>query len=217
MVADASSLYVAGSVGFGRTDLFLRKYDEAGNELWSRRMRISEGAYHVATGLAVDASGIYVAGRTWSSQGVLRKYSPAGEELWSRTVSTFNIGTVSADVSGLYVAGWTDGTTGVIRKYAAGGDELWTRQIDAGQVCACRTPPGALAADSTGVYIAGAVLLKLDPGGNMLWKLAFAGPLRAGPVSSAPSYYIGAVALDETGLYVAGGHGVCSARSVQGR
>jgi hypothetical protein len=84
-------------------------------------------------------------------------------------------------VSGVYIAGWTSGTSGFIRRYSAGGEELWTRQIDVGEVCACKTPPGTLAADSTGVYLAGAVLIKLDPGGNMVWRQPFAGPLRSGP------------------------------------
>ena len=32
MAADATSLYVAGSIGFGKTDFFVGKYDEDGNE-----------------------------------------------------------------------------------------------------------------------------------------------------------------------------------------
>jgi uncharacterized protein (TIGR03437 family) len=207
MTADATSLYVTGSLGYGHTELFLRKYDEAGNELWSRRVRIPEGVYHVATGLAVDASGIYLSARDGYgfASGVLRKYSPAGEELWSRTIREFNVGSVASHAGGIYVAGWADSTNGFVRKYTAGGEELWTRQIDAGQVCACRTPPGSLVANSTGVYIAGATLIKIDPSGNTLWKRPFAGPHRGDAgISGRLIYYIGGGALDEAGLYVAG-------------
>src|SRR5262245_57771228 len=139
MAADGASLYVAGTLGFGHTDLFLRKYDEAGNESWVRRTRISEGGYHIATGLAVDATGIYLAGRAAPSRGILQKYSLSGDELWSRTMSTFHIGDVAVDASGVYVAGWSTDTTGFVRKYTPGGEELWTREIDAGKICVCRT------------------------------------------------------------------------------
>lgn len=199
MGADTTSLYVAGSVGFGRTDLFLRRYDDAGNELWSRKIRISDG-YHVATGLALDASGIYVAG--WNGfSGILRRYSPAGDELWSRTMSVFNLGGVAVHSSGIYLVGWSDPATGFLRKYTTGGDEMWTREVDTGHVCACSSIQAALTVDATGVYIAGAVVSKLDLSGNTVWKR---------PLSSISNHFgvaaleAKAVALDATSLYVAG-------------
>jgi hypothetical protein len=57
LASDGVSIYLAGSMGFGRTDFFLSKFDGSGNELWSRQTRISDGGYHVVTGLAVDGSG----------------------------------------------------------------------------------------------------------------------------------------------------------------
>src|SRR5437763_13816483 len=59
IAVDATAVYVAGHTGVGHNELFVRKYDESGNELWSRRMLIQQNAYHVASGLAADASGVY--------------------------------------------------------------------------------------------------------------------------------------------------------------
>jgi uncharacterized protein (TIGR03437 family) len=198
MAADAAFLYVAGSIGFGGTDFFLSKYDTSGNELWSRRARITEGGYHVVTGLALDASGIYVAVWDGFKQCLLRKYSPAGDELFSRTITVFTSGGVAVEASGVYLLGWTDSTSGFVRKYLDSGGELWTRTVDTGKVCQCVPPQGPLTADSTGVYVGGAVMTKLDRNGNVVWKRPFA-------ASAEGSYSVRSIALDSTGLYVSGG------------
>jgi uncharacterized protein (TIGR03437 family) len=197
MAADAAFIYVAGSIGFGRTDFFLSKYDTSGNELWSRQARITAGGYHVVTGLALDTSGIYVAVWDGFKQGLLRKYSTAGDELFSRTMTVFTSGGVAVEATGVYLLGWIDSTTGFVRKYIDSG-ELWTRTVDTGKVCQCVPPQGALAADSTGVYVGSGVITKLDPNGNVLWKRPFA-------VSPDGSYSVRSIALDSTGLYVSGG------------
>jgi uncharacterized protein (TIGR03437 family) len=198
LAGDAASVYAAGSIGFGRTDFFLSKYDAAGNELWSRQARISEGGYHVVTGLTVSASAVYIAVWNGFNQALFRKYSPAGDELWSRTVTVFTSGGVASDASGIYLLTWSDSTTGFLHRYTTAGEELWTRSVDTGKICQCVPPQGPLAADSTGVYVGGAIMSKLDPGGNLLWQRPFG-------AAAASSYSVGALALDSTGLYVSGG------------
>ena len=197
LAGDDASVYVAGSIGFGRTDFFLSKYDAAGNELWSRQARISDGGYHVVTGLTVNASAVYITVWNGSNQALFRKYSPAGDELWSRAVAVFTSGGAAADASGAYMLTWTDSTAGFLHKYTTAGDELWTRPVDTGKVCQCVPPQGPLAADSTGVYVGGAIISKLDASGNLLWQRPFG--------AAASSYSVGAVALDSTGVYVSGG------------
>jgi uncharacterized protein (TIGR03437 family) len=198
LAGDAASVYVAGSIGVGRTDFFLSKYDAAGNELWSRQARISEGGYHVVTGLTVDASGVYVAAWNGFNQALFRKYSPAGDELWSHTSTVFTSGGMAADAGGVYALTWTDSATGFLHKYTTAGDELWTRPVDTGKVCQCVPAQGPVTADSTGVYVGGAIMSKLDPSGNLLWQRPFG-------AMAASSYSVAALALDSTGLYVSGG------------
>jgi hypothetical protein len=184
---DASgSLYVTGETGAvlpgqtsaGNIDTFLRKYDSAGNELWTRQFGGS--ADDRATALRVDGSGnVYVAGTTngalpgQSGAGdfdpFLRKYDGAGNALWTRQFGTSAYdyaASVSTDGRGdVYLAGGTSGAlpeqSGAgevdvyVRKYDGAGAELWTRQSGT----SAAESPAALASDADGnVYLAGATL-----------------------------------------------------------
>ena len=76
------NVYVAGDVGAAlpnqtvttENDGFLRKYDSAGNEIWTRQFGTS--ARDSAAGVAVDATGVYVAG---STGGALPGQSSGGD------------------------------------------------------------------------------------------------------------------------------------------
>jgi len=203
VAADASGVYVAGSTrgafpgqaGKGGLDAFVRKYDAAGNELWTRQFGTS--TTDQAVGIAVDSGGVYVAG---STGGVLpgqagsggqdvfvRKYDPAGAELWTRqfgTASSDQAGGIAAGASGVYVTGtvWEDA---FLRAYDASGTELWTRQFGSPSADLGR----AVALDATGVYVSGVTmdtlpgqtsagladvfLRKYDAGGAELWTRQF--------------------------------------------
>lgn len=100
-----------GSIDFGGTkltssggqDIFLAKFDPAGNHLWSRRY--GEGPEQVAVGLNIDAAGaIYIAsafvgrldfgGGALSSKGryniALAKLDQDGRHIWSRSFGDNN-------------------------------------------------------------------------------------------------------------------------------
>lgn len=70
VAVDASGVYVAGytrgtlpgQTSAGSWDVFLRKYDAAGREVWTRQFGTS--AFDVAFAVAADPSGVYVAGGT---------------------------------------------------------------------------------------------------------------------------------------------------------
>jgi uncharacterized protein (TIGR03437 family) len=207
MAADSRSLYVAGSIGFGNTDLFVRKLDASGNELWSRQARISEGAYHVVTGLALDTTGVYVAVWGGFSLGVLKKYSPDGDELWSHTLNAFNMGGLAVDASGLYAIVWSDRNSESIHKLTAGGNEIWVRPIETDEVCACSSSQAAVAVDATGIYLAGAVVSKLDLSGNLVWKRRSFPTTDSGNSFRVAALEVRVAALDATSLYVAGSTG----------
>jgi hypothetical protein len=49
-VAFPSGICLAGHLGFGNKEVFLRKYDDGGLELWSRRLRTSENGDHLTAG-----------------------------------------------------------------------------------------------------------------------------------------------------------------------
>ena len=136
-VDGAGDVYLAGVVSGalpghplvgGDTDLFARKYDSEGNELWTRQLG-TQGAGPAGLG---------------EVYGQLRKLDREGNERWAR-----EFGTQAADesrsvaVDGMgnpYVSGMTRGTfpgqtpsggrfDSFLRKYDSEGNELWTRQF----------------------------------------------------------------------------------------
>jgi uncharacterized protein (TIGR03437 family) len=179
--ADASGVYVVGETeggisgsNAGSADAFVRKYDPAGNELWTRQFGTS--ADDAALGVAVHSTGVYVAGEVAGalpgqttpapnqSDAFLRKYDAAGNEVWTRQFGTVNHDRgrgIAADDSGIYITGETGGalvspaagTDSYVRKYDSSGNVIWTRQI---------TSEGnqadiayAVAVNSSGVYVTG--------------------------------------------------------------
>ena len=177
---DSSGVYVVGRVSLalpgqtrvGFIDAFVRKYDLSGNELWTRQFGTS--GFDEATSITVDASGVYVAGRTdgalpgqtsaGSADAFVRKYDSNGTELWTRQFgsdSTDSAAVITVYASGVYLAGETHGTLpgqssagspdAFVSKYDSNGNELWTRQFGSSSV----DNVGGIVVDSSGVYLAG--------------------------------------------------------------
>jgi len=129
LMLDSSGVYVSGGTegtlpglaSAGGFDAFVRKYETSGAELWTRQFGTATSDQ--AVGVAVDTSGVYVAGLTdgtlpgqtsaGGSDAFVRKYETNGAELWTRQFGTATsdqaVG-VAVDTSGVYVAGFTDGT-----------------------------------------------------------------------------------------------------------
>ena len=143
---DASGVYVAGytsgalpgQTSAGGYDAFVRKYDADGNEVWTRQFGPS--AFDQATGIAVDASGVYVAGSTYgalpgqtyagSQDAFVRKYDTDGNEVWTRQFgSSANDypASISVDVSGVYVTGSTYGA--LSGQTSAGGPDVFVVKL----------------------------------------------------------------------------------------
>jgi uncharacterized protein (TIGR03437 family) len=127
-----SGIYVGGAVyrrtGSGTTFLpdsaeaLLRKLDESGNEIWSRRFGASP--FTAVASLALDASGVFAAGNTHRSlpgqckagngDVFVRKYDIAGNEVWTRQFGTSGYdfaGRLAIDPTGMYISGGTRGGT----------------------------------------------------------------------------------------------------------
>jgi len=141
-----------GNANAGFVDLFVVKYDSAGEKQWTRQMgtRGWDGAY----GVSVDGSGnVYVVGETFGGLDgntnagnddlFVVKYNARGEKQWTRQMGTTSYDGargVSVDGSGnVYVAGFTDGeldgNTNIggmdlfVIKYNSEGVKQWTRQM----------------------------------------------------------------------------------------
>ena len=174
IAASASEVYVAGAT---RDDVFVRKYDANGKDLWTRQFGTASDADDQVLGIALDNTGLYLAGSTadtlpgqasaGNADAFVRKYDPEGKELWTRQFGTSSFDQargIAVNTSGIYLAGLTAGAMpgqtsagahdAFVRKYDASGKELWTRQFGTSNlddVC-------AVAIDESGVYVAGTTL-----------------------------------------------------------
>jgi uncharacterized protein (TIGR03437 family) len=236
LAVDATGVYVAGR-DFPPNSSYLRKYSSDGAELWTSRFGDANNLDHIF-GMAADATGVYVVGLAARYGPVtqqfsfVRKYDSRGNELWTRQLDAqLNPGIAAATTAnGVFVVtGYVGPDVGggfTLRKYDAAGNVLWTRQV----ATSSRLHPsgGALAADTTGVYVVGRTVLtglwapltalpgqcrsgsggdsfvrKYDLDGAEVWTREF-GTSQATSASG--------VALDASGVYVVGEEGSAQVR-----
>ncbi len=199
IASDGTSIYVAGSVQGalpGQTaatladDAFVRKYDANGVEQWTRQF--GTGDQEQASGVAVDASGIYVTGRTTgalvqpaqNTDVFLRKYDASGNVVWTRQFGTAGsdlANAIAVNASGVYVAGEGGAFPGqpfsgglrdaFVAKFDLAGAPQWTRVFGDDSEDAAY----GVTVNSTGVIVVGrtgALPGQTNLGG---WDASFAG------------------------------------------
>jgi hypothetical protein len=154
----AGAVYVTGYVEAaldgqahaGGEDVFLVKYDAAGELLWTRQWGTAGG--DLGYGCAVDAAGdVYVAGRTSGGMDgeshagdhdlFLVKFDGQGTRRWTRLLGTASqergMGLATDAAGGVYVSGFSGGALDaqphagnediLLVKYDGSGLKLWTR------------------------------------------------------------------------------------------
>jgi hypothetical protein len=182
-----SGVYVTGvtngtfpgqtSLAPGDRDVFVSRYDERGNAVWSRQFGSVPVEQEEGTGVATDQTGVYVVGWTLGilpgqtsagdTDAFIRKYDFNGNVLWTRqfgSAAQDYAYAVAVDGTGVYVVGETQGNIitaagganadAFIRRYDANGTALWTRQFG---TLDADTAYG-VATDGTGIYVAGTTL-----------------------------------------------------------
>jgi len=198
-------------------DYVVIKYDATnGSELWHQTYdHLTQD--DVPTGLAVNASGVYVTGSTCSTATACDyatvKFDPnTGGQLWERLYDGIAAGTdkaisVKLDLIGnVYVTGTSTGGSDdiVTIKYDSAGNKLWESRYDSGWV----DRASAFAVDNAGnSYVAGMtyaggspaiVVLKYDSGGNQQWVETASGNAGGDTLASA-------LAIDGAGnVYITG-------------
>src|SRR5271169_1170715 len=150
----------------------------SGQTLSLFRQISSPAAMETSGGAAVDSTGVYIASGKSSElssatqylDAFVRKYDPQGTQIWERGFGGPAVANVAAiSGSAIYVAGHTEwdlvkqvyyvlpGQTSAgfrdafVRRYDPDGNELWTRQFGE----ALSDYADSVAADETGVYVAG--------------------------------------------------------------
>ncbi len=207
-VDSSGNVYVTGgttSFGGGSNDVYLLKFDSAGNLLWSQTWGGS--SYDVGYDVVIDATGnLYVAAESYSFgfAAVLLKYDTSGNLLWARTwkgPATYDSAyTVTVDPSGNAIEAGISWDYSVspsrnsilLLKYDSSGNLLWTRNW-AGPSEDEAWGSKAVQVDTGGnIYIAGReaaqcssanfstcdfdfLVLKVDPSGNEVWAKTWKG------------------------------------------
>jgi uncharacterized protein (TIGR03437 family) len=210
LAADGTGVYVAG----GNQSAFLRKYSPQGDELWTRQL----GNGQRAAGVAVDTGGVYleIVYSNGAAGMLVSKYDSAGGELWTRQLNQADVfrDFSSSESTGFYlIAADARGSGTYLRKYDAQGNEVWSRHPFA------TADFVNIAADSSGVYIAGdsrqqpydvlpgqcrsasggdSFIRKYDVNGVEMWTRQF---------GSADATWARAVTVNDSSVYVAGNEG----------
>lgn len=170
--------------------MFVRRYDFAGNVVWTNEFSNSSGG--TVEGLYASSSGIYILaegslpGQPQSGSAFLVKYDLSGNQVWTRQLeadeSTFSI---AGDDTGVYIAGEIGTTlyvlhTGFVSKYSLDGNLEWTSQT--GPPDNSGVGDSIISVDSSGVYYsistsgARGYLLKYDLQGELVWTLEMQSP-----------------------------------------
>ena len=222
----------AGATSAGKSDAFVSKLDLNGKVVWTRQFGTAENDQ--ATGLAADATGVYVVGNTHGAlQGTnaggadnfVRKYDPDGTLLWTRQFGGSGGGddqatSAALDGSVLYVAGYVSGllpgqsgagganVDAFVRRYDFNGNETWTRQFGTTD----SDKAYGIATHSSGIYVAGETggALGTRVGGSdyFLRKYDSSGNAvwtrQFGTSTTDGGGYGGGVAVNSSGVYVTG-------------
>jgi hypothetical protein len=228
----ASGVYVAGATegalpgqqSAGAIDAFVRKYGPDGAEIWTRQF--GNAGVDEILAIAVDASGVYVAGSTQgplngraaapgAPHAFVRKYDADGAVVWTREFGTGRreeVLAVAIGAAGIFAAGDTTVTAppfddGFVAQVRADGTMGWSRWIQT----ASSDRAAAIAVDAAGVYVAGATdatLTGQTSAGDsdaFLRKFDFAGTeLWTRQFGTPGGDEILSMTLDASGLYVVG-------------
>ena len=223
---DGAGVYVTGKVAgalpgqtrVGGDDVFIRKYDLAGNETWTRQFGTVDNEQ--GFGIAVDTSGVYVTGTTAGNfaappqgrDGFLRKYTQDGTIVWTRqfgSSTTDDFTGVAVNSSGVYVSGGTTGTIpnqtkqgglwdALVYKFDLNGTAVWSRQLGT----ASDDYAYGVSAAQQWVYVAGYSSSSLA-----VWRYDINGNDTGNVTRGTFATYCYGAAADGSGAYVTGASG----------
>jgi len=189
-----------GQINFGQHDSFIRKYDSAGNEMWTRQF--GTGNQDEPLGVNLDSTGnVYIAGRTTGffpgqetyvdTDAFITKYDSSGSLLWAHQFGTPNediawdvlannetdrvyvVGNTYGEFPGQINLGYADA---FLRAYDLAGNEIWTQQFGTAHLDVAKSL--SLGPDDK-IYVVGQLnggfVAKFDVNGDKLWLRPFWG------------------------------------------
>jgi len=156
LAADSTGVYVVGSapaanydgVGFEQRNATLARLNSTGSVVWSRELTTSSQSITTswASAVAVDSTGIYVAGYTllfyrYPQYGWVAKTDSNGNQSWVERLDPIAITTaISSRSNAVYLSGYSKGCLGYdtadlcpVQAYVmavdSNGQMIWTREI----------------------------------------------------------------------------------------
>ena len=223
-VVGSTTENMGGGVVQGSQDVYLRKYDGAGQLVWSRLLGSSKEASGFA--VATDANGnVAIAGRvtdrlTASAVGgggdsFVAKFDASGKEIFARQVApvtddSANALAFAADGS-LVVAGQTSSTFSSSVVHGGGTDAYLMKLSSAGNLEWVRQFGGASSDRATGVAVTAdghAVMTSVEGGEAIVRKIGLADgtsePAWSVNLGAVGQGSLGAVAIEGSAVYIAG-------------
>ncbi len=150
-VCGTTSGSLAGPYAGGAADIWLARYDNAGNQAWIRQIGTSGNEQIYAAAAQDGSGGVYLGGYTDGGLGGpsaggtdawLARYDGAGNQLWIRqfgtSVGDSVLGAAPDGSGGVFVTGATGGSLGGppaggldawLARYDNAGNQSWIRQI----------------------------------------------------------------------------------------
>lgn len=179
------NIYVTGASGqwqWDRTCTTL-KYSPAGDLLWARHFRETNGYDSFSTSLAVDASGNVTVAASSAGRAIVIRYAPNGDELWIARASEpwlseqqgLAVDTAGNSYLGTILDVDEDNSEFFLRKLDSNGEVVWTRTFDAGwgesvtEVLVDRNRNIIVAGSAALINQRETVVFKYSPDGDQLW------------------------------------------------
>lgn len=178
--------YFSGTPSAANFDIYLVKFDSAGNRLWGTYYGVPYQDYGGRTICTDNENNVYLTGYSYyslstslfykgfdSSRGeFIVKFSPTGTRLWSSYTALLNLNSLSVDISNnLYIVGNSEYTSGV----ALNG---FQNTYGGGSIDGC--------------------VLKISPNGQKIWGTYYGG-------NGEDAFYGSSISRDSKYLYLCGG------------
>lgn len=201
----SGNLYLSAHQLFAVTDedFLLVKYDNNGNQIWTRNYNSPGDSTDYCVNIAVDETGnIIVAGLTNAFGLFICKYNRDGDLVWSTPYLSGNYyyGSPSQMVidsySNIYIAGQVNSQNYgniLVVKYDSNGSKLWEKSYNGSDNQDEKA--NDIVIDKNGFIISTGYIVnsnanhadyftvKLDPAGNQLWSTTYNAPLSSGDVA----------------------------------
>ncbi|HWU25645.1 MAG TPA: hypothetical protein VN154_04520 [Rhizomicrobium sp.] len=138
-----------GQLNQGTQDVYLSKYDSAGNLQWTKLLGSAGTANAASLALDPSSGGVVVSGSTTAALGAtaitngnndsfVASYDANGNQLWSQQIPTLNgnqANAVTVDAQGnVYIGGQVNGTIGAGQTSAGGTDAYLAQLNSSGQI-----------------------------------------------------------------------------------